>query len=343
VNALELCDVTVRYGSGRHAVTAVDAVSLSVAEGATVGIVGESGSGKSSIARALVGLVPIAAGRILIGGADVTSRAGARSRRGAQLVFQDPYGSLDPKMSVVASIAEALQGRSTGSRALRRQRVARLLEQVGLDPDSAVRRPVALSGGQRQRVAIARALAAQPRLLIADEVTSSLDVSVQASILNLLRELNRAIGLSTLFISHNIAVVRYLSDVVAVMYGGRIIEVADTDALFAAPQHPYTRQLLAAVPRLGAPIGTDVPLQGVQSRAVDSGAPGDGCRYHALCPVGPRHRPDRRVCLTQDPQLTASARTHRTACHFVAAAPSAGDATVTASAGDMRGGEEPGL
>jgi peptide/nickel transport system ATP-binding protein len=226
-------DLTVRYGS----FTAVDGVSLSIPDGGILGLVGESGSGKSTVAKALVGLAPISSGSI-------TGVAPARR----QLVFQDPYSSLDPRMTVGRSVAEGLTVRGRQARATE---VARLLGLVSIDPAMAASYPRELSGGQRQRVAIARALGAQPKLLIADEITSALDVSVQGSVLNLVCELRRALGLSILFISHNLAVVRYVCDEIAVMHEGRVVEVGDTEQISSAPRQPYTQQLIAAVPSLG--------------------------------------------------------------------------------------------
>jgi peptide/nickel transport system ATP-binding protein len=231
-------DVTVRYG----ATTAVDAVSLTVPPGEVVGLVGESGSGKSTLARAAVGLAPYT-GRILLGGQPLPTRG---RRRPVQMVFQDPYSSLDPRMSVGESIAEAMP-RGT-SRAAARAEVRRLLELVHLDPMRAPSRPAELSGGQRQRVALARALAGRPEVVIADEITSALDVSIQGAVLNLVRELQRELGLSILFISHNLAVVRYVASQVAVMREGRIVEQGPTARVLADPAHDYTRELLAAVP-----------------------------------------------------------------------------------------------
>jgi peptide/nickel transport system ATP-binding protein len=229
---MKITDLTVRYGG----FTAVDSVSLEVPDGGVVGLVGESGSGKSTLAKALVGLVPAAAGTI----------TGVEPRR-RQMVFQDPYGSLDPRLTIGASVAE-------GMRLPRRERAAeveRLLELVGLDAALVSRYPRELSGGQRQRVAIARALGARPELLIADEITSALDVSVQAAILNLINDLRAELGLSVLFISHNLAVVRYVADVIAVMHGGRLVEVGPTDDVVARPSDDYTRTLIAAVPSIG--------------------------------------------------------------------------------------------
>ena len=238
MNELRFEDITVRYG----ATTAVDGVSLTVPAGQVVGLVGESGSGKSTLARAAVGLAPYD-GRILLGGEPVPTRG---RRRPLQMVFQDPYSSLDPRMSIGESIAEAMP-RGT-SRTERRAEVERLLELVHLDPTRASARPSELSGGQRQRVALARALAGRPEVVIADEITSALDVSIQGAVLNLVRELQAELGLSMLFISHNLAVVRYVATHVAVMRDGRIVEQGPTEQVLASPEHDYTRELLAAVP-----------------------------------------------------------------------------------------------
>ncbi|GAA5202775.1 ABC transporter ATP-binding protein [Microbacterium jejuense] len=243
MSELRFENVTVRFGSGRNAMTAVDGVSLTVPDGEVVGLVGESGSGKSTIARAAVGLVPVHDGRILIDGEAVDVRHG---RRPLQMVFQDPYSSLDPRMTIGESVAEILPHRL--ARSARRDEVARLLDLVHIDPGRAGAYPAQLSGGQRQRVAIARALAGRPDVLIADEITSALDVSIQGAILNLVRELQAELGLSMLFISHNLAVVRYVASRVAVMHGGRIVEEGPTADVLAAPQDPYTRELLAAIP-----------------------------------------------------------------------------------------------
>ncbi|MDF2989811.1 MAG: transporter ATP-binding protein [Microbacterium sp.] len=256
MNALEIDRLSVRYGRS----TVVDDVSLVVPAGRTLGLVGESGSGKSTIAAAVVGLVPAAAGEVRVGGVVASGRgtSAREARRRLQLVFQDPFSALDPRMSVGESIAEAL--RATGKTFTRDARVARVRELLGLvhlDPDRAGEMPAAFSGGQRQRITIARALAGEPSVLIADEVTSALDVSVQGSVLNLLRELQERFGLSMLFISHNLAVVRYVSDEIAVMRHGRIVESGPTEKLLAAPTEPYTLDLLDAVPVLGVRMTTD--------------------------------------------------------------------------------------
>ncbi len=235
--------VTVRYG----ATTAVDNVSLTVPSGQVVGLVGESGSGKSTLARAAVGLAPIGEGRILLDGDPVPAKG---RNRPLQMVFQDPYSSLDPRMSIGDSVAEAMP--PGGGRAERRAEVDRLLELVHLDRSRAAR-PSELSGGQRQRVALARALAGRPQVVIADEITSALDVSIQGAVLNLVRELQRELGLSMLFISHNLAVVRYVATHVAVMHHGRIVEEGPTAHVLADPDHDYTRELLAAVPGKRSP------------------------------------------------------------------------------------------
>ncbi|NEA34802.1 ATP-binding cassette domain-containing protein [Streptomyces sp. SID13031] len=246
MSELRFDDVSVRFGTGSRAMTAVDGVSLVVPSGQVVGLVGESGSGKSTLARAAVGLNPPSSGQILLDGVPLVHRAG--QRRPLQMVFQDPYSSLDPRMTVGDSIGEAVP---RADKKNRRSEVNRLLELVGLDAKQAAAYPGALSGGQRQRVAIARALAGQPDVIIADEITSALDVSIQGTVLNLVRSLQRELRLSMLFISHNLAVVRYVSDLIAVMYLGRIVEFGPAHEVLGNPQHDYTRELLAAVPRRG--------------------------------------------------------------------------------------------
>ncbi|HEV2782744.1 MAG TPA: ABC transporter ATP-binding protein [Actinophytocola sp.] len=302
-------DVTVRYGTERRGLTAVDGVSLTVPAGAVVGLVGESGSGKSTLARAAVGLTPTTGGRILLDGEPVPHRG----RRPVQLVFQDPYSSLDPRMTVGSSIAETMPP-SLRRRADRRAEVARLLELVGLPAERADRYPEELSGGQRQRVALARALAGEPQVIIADELTSALDVSIQGAVLNLVRDLQRRLRLSILFISHDLAVVRYVSDHLAVMYLGRIVEHGPAADVLDDPQHPYTRELLAAVSS-AQPPDSDV----ADAEPADPHHPPPGCRFHPRCPVGPLVRTEREICLDTEPDPTG--RRHHAACHFAAAAP----------------------
>jgi peptide/nickel transport system ATP-binding protein len=296
VSELRFENVTVRYGTGRHAHVAAEAVDLVVPSGQVVGLVGESGSGKSTLARAAVGLVAPAAGAILLDGRPVPRRG----RRPLQMVFQDPYASLDPRMTAGESIAEAIPRgarRLTGDRAVpagddrdghsrasgdgvisgraaRRGEAERLAELVGLPPGTVDRLPGELSGGQRQRVALARALAGRPDVIIADEITSALDVSTQGAVLNLVRELQRELQLSMLFISHNLAVVRYVADFVAVMYQGRIVEHGPAEAVLGRPEHAYTRRLLAAVPVPGSRIDGTEPDDDVL--ADDDGLAEDG-------------------------------------------------------------------
>jgi peptide/nickel transport system ATP-binding protein len=257
VSTLEFSGVSVGYGHGAGARLAVAEVDLVVQSGRVHGLVGESGSGKSTLAASAVGLVPLSGGAVRLAGEDIDGRtpAARRARRRVQLIFQDPYSALDPRMPVGASIAEAT--RATGRRWSRRdraRRVAELLALVHLDPARAGDLPAAFSGGQRQRVTIARALAAEPEVIIADEITSALDVSVQGVVLNLLRELRAELDLTVLFISHNLAVVRYVSDTVSVMRDGRIVESGATEDVLHAPTDPYTRELLAAVPVMGEPL-----------------------------------------------------------------------------------------
>ena len=318
MNKLELEDLVVRYGSGEHLLTAVNHVDMAVPLGGTLGLVGESGCGKSTIAKAIAGLVPIAGGRLLVNGEDCSSQRARDSkayRRRVQMVFQDPYSSLNPRMIIGEVIGEALsrrKDRPTG--AAREAEARRLLDLVGLRADALDRHPHQFSGGQRQRIAIARALAVGPELIVLDEVTSALDVSVQATILTLLKELQRELGLSYLFISHDLSVVRFMSDQVAVMYLGQVVEHAATDEIFDAARHPYTRALISSVPQLGAerrkaPLSGDVP---------NPRNPPIGCRFHTRCPIGPLFDKTRTICIEQDPQTIAHEQEHHAACHFAA-------------------------
>ncbi|MFJ6436140.1 ABC transporter ATP-binding protein [Streptomyces sp. NPDC091416] len=256
---LQVTDLTVRHPGSRAALAAVDGVSLEIPSGTTLGLVGESGSGKSSLAGAIVGLVPVHGGRVLIDGREArtrTVRDRRRLGRRVQVVLQDPGTALDPRMTARQTLVEAATVFRRLDRAARSERVSELLGLVGLDPRLADRLPRQLSGGQRQRVSLARALAVDPGLLIADEITSALDVSVQASVLNTIRALQRRLGLSVLFIGHNLPAVCHVSDTVAVMRHGRIVESAPTETILRAPQHPYTRTLLASVPSLGTSTST---------------------------------------------------------------------------------------
>lgn len=306
VSELSFEGVSVRFGTRRRGMTAVDGVDLTIPDGKVVGLVGESGSGKSTLARAAVGLVPVAGGRIVLDGQPV--RRPTRSHRPLQMVFQDPYSALDPRMTIGDSIAEALP-RAVADR---RAEVARLLGLVDLPDDCARLYPVQLSGGQRQRVGLARALAGEPDVIIADEITSALDVSIQGTVLNLVRDLQRRMRLSMLFISHNLAVVRYVSDIIAVMYLGRIVEYGPADEVLADPQHPYTRELLAAA---ADPTAQDPAVHAVaDAEPADPHHPPAGCRFHPRCPVGPLVLADRDVCEHTEP--ATEGHRHRAACHF---------------------------
>lgn len=250
-SAVEVRDVTISYGSARHQVVAVDGVSLSVPDGQTVGLVGESGSGKTTLGKAIARLVPVASGSISVAGGDIATlrpRALRAARAAIGFVFQNPADSLNPRARVGAIVAEPLRLHTGLRRAEREQRVADLLSRVDLPDDTASRFPHELSGGQRQRVAIARALILGPRLVIADEPTSALDVAVQATILDLLAQLQRELGFGCLFISHDLAVVRQVSQQVTVLSDGRVVESGPTDQVLSAPQHPYTQRLLASIP-----------------------------------------------------------------------------------------------
>jgi len=323
---LEMRDVAVFFDSQRGLVSrirgqqqerlhAVDGVDLQVFPGEALGLVGESGSGKSTLARALVGLQPLSRGEIRFEGEPLPAKRTRAQRRRMQIVFQDPYSSLNPRMTVRHVLQELLRVHKVTPPERVEERCLELLDLVGLRPDALNAYPRQFSGGQRQRVAIARALALQPDVLVADEPVSALDVSVQATILNLLRDLQRELGLTLLFIAHNLAVVRHLCDRVAVMYLGRIVEVARTEELFADPRHPYTQGLLKAIPRLE-------PGRASEAVAVEGDPPSplnvpSGCRFHPRCPLA------QPVCHAEDPVLMgASAGTqHTAACHFAWTAP----------------------
>jgi ABC-type oligopeptide transport system ATPase subunit len=255
---VEVRDVYKRYPVGggvlarpRAWVNAVDGVSLTIAAGETLGLVGESGSGKSTLGRLMLRLIEPTSGDVLFEGRSLLALGAPEMRalrREMQIVFQDPYGSLNPRMRVASIVGEGLAIHHMGTRAERRDRVAELLELVGLSPDAARRYPHEFSGGQRQRIGIARALAVRPRFVVADEAVSALDVSIQAQILNLLQDLQRKLGLTMLFIAHDLRVIEHLSDRVAVMYQGKIVELASRGDIYRKPRHPYTRALLAAAP-----------------------------------------------------------------------------------------------
>jgi peptide/nickel transport system ATP-binding protein len=310
---LTIESLTVRYGSGRKSLAAVDRVSLRLEPGTVTGLVGESGSGKSTLALGIVGLVPLADGTILLDGEDYTSHKQRQSpgfRRRVQMVFQDPYSSLDPRMTVGDILEEALAMRVGLDRRQRTPEAIRLLELIGMSSRALSRFPYEFSGGQRQRIAIARSLAVEPKVLVLDEITSALDVSVQATILNLLSELQQELRLTLLFISHNLSIVGLISDVVAVMYLGQIVEYGTGEDLFRNARHPYTRALIQSVPYFDRDR-TPAPLQGDPP---DPRQPPSGCRFHTRCPVGPVFQPDRTACVEKDPHEVLAVG--RVACHF---------------------------
>ncbi|MBN9061698.1 MAG: ABC transporter ATP-binding protein [Rhizobiales bacterium 65-9] len=288
--------------------TAVDDISFDIAKGETLALVGESGSGKSTVARMVVGLLPPTRGEVAIDGVSMHGSDGARDRRGLrrriQMIFQDPYASLNPRWRVDRIIAEPMRAFSTeADDAACLARVGELLRLVGLDPADGVKYPHEFSGGQRQRVAIARALAARPEFIVCDEPTSALDVSVQAQILNLMRDLQDQFGLTYLFISHNLAVVRHMASRIGVMYLGRIVEIAPPKQLFGAPRHPYTRMLLDAVPDLAM---SGRKRQGVAGEIPNPINPPPGCTFNPRCPLA-----DDR-CRTEIPPMLDGV-----ACHAI--------------------------
>jgi peptide/nickel transport system ATP-binding protein len=274
----------------RRTLTAVDGLDFKIHRGETFGLVGESGSGKSTLARMVVGLIEPSQGKVMIDGVDLTEtrdRAARRAvRRRMQMIFQDPFASLNPRWRAGRIIAEpirafgAQEAKAQGKRAIG-ARVDELLEMVGLHPADARKFPHEFSGGQRQRIAIARAIAAHPDFIVCDEPTSALDVSIQAQILNLMRDLQQRLGLTYLLITHNLAVVRFMATRVGVMYLGRIVEIGETDALFARPRHPYTRMLLDAVPDLSMSGRPRTPVGGEPPNPID---PPSGCPFHPRCP-----------------------------------------------------------
>jgi oligopeptide/dipeptide ABC transporter ATP-binding protein len=297
----------------RETLVAVDDVSLSIARGETLGVVGESGSGKSTLGRLLLQLERPTSGDILFDGTSIVeggASARRRLRKRVQVVFQDPYSSLNPTMTVRQTLAEVLAVHEIGTKESRAARIDDLLERVGLSPTLANRRPRQFSGGQRQRIGIARALAVEPEFVVADEAVSALDVSIQAQVLNLLMRLQDDLGLTYLFISHNLSVARHISNSIAVMYLGRIVEHAPTDALFEEPLHPYTQALLRAAPKpvprrktIKPAAGGDIP------NPIDRPS---GCHFHPRCPFA------MDICREEYPAPRSPAQGRMVTCHLVA-------------------------
>jgi len=300
----------------RRTLTAVDGLDFAIRRGETFGLVGESGSGKSTLARMVVGLIEPSRGQVTIDGVDLAGtrdRARRRAvRRRMQMIFQDPFASLNPRWRVGDIVAEPIRafgardkGAAGSGRRAVRSRVGELLELVGLDPADGRKFPHEFSGGQRQRIAIARAIAAEPDFIVCDEPTSALDVSIQAQILNLMRDLQERLGLTYLLITHNLAVVRFMATRVGVMYLGRLIEIGETDALFARPRHPYTRMLLDAVPDLSMSGRPRSAIGGEPPNPID---PPPGCPFHPRCPQAIA------ICRTERPAFRDNV-----ACHLAAA------------------------
>ncbi len=301
------------FGGKRRAVRAVSDVTLHIEKGETLGLVGESGCGKSTLGRVILRLIDPTSGRIEFDGKDITA-AGSGAlrplRRRMQIIFQDPYSSLNPRMTVRAILGEAMRIHEiVKSDAEESERVAALLDKVGLRPEHASRYPHEFSGGQRQRIGIARALAVEPTFIVADEPISALDVSIQAQIVNLMRDLQEELGLSYLFISHDLKIVELVSKRVAVMYLGRVVELASSQAIYEDPKHPYTKALLSAVPIVDPERRRQrIVLEGDVPSPLD---PPAGCHFHPRCPIA-----EKGLCDRTAPELRELAPGHTVACHL---------------------------
>lgn len=316
-----------RFTGKRQVVHALDGVSLEIMPGETLAVIGESGSGKSTLGRTLLRLQEPTSGTITFEGRDITrmSRQELRQqRRRMQMIFQNPYSSVNRRNRLVDIISEPMLVHGIGDRASRRERALELLEMVGLNPDFAYRYPHEVSGGQLQRVGVARALATEPVFLVADEPTASLDVSVRAQVMNLLKDLKSQLGLTLMFISHDLAVVSYIADQIAVMYLGRIVEIGTKQQLETAPQHPYTQALFKAVPKPNPRLrGKEAPPVGEVPSAINRPS---GCHYHPRCPLATE------ICRTTYPVLEVKVGGQKAACHAVPSATASAGAASTLKA-----------
>jgi len=296
-------------------VKAVERVNFEIYAGETVGLVGESGCGKSTLGRLITQLLPVTSGNIFFEGVDLTKLGGEKlrqKRRELQMIFQDPYSSLNPRMTVGDIIAEPLENFGLLRGRAKDRRVQELLKIVGLNPYFNNRYPHEFSGGQRQRIGIARALALRPKLIVADEPISALDVSIQAQIINLMEDLQKEFQLTYLFIAHDLSVVRHISDRVMVMYLGKIVEVADSAEIYRNPRHPYTKALLSAIPIPDPEIQSKRRIVHLSGEIPSPVNPPSGCRFHPRCPIAQVPTP----CADAEPPLEEKARDHRAACHF---------------------------
>jgi oligopeptide transport system ATP-binding protein len=296
-------------------VKAVERVSFEIYPGETVGLVGESGCGKSTLGRLITQLLPVTSGNVFFEGVDLTKLSGEKlrqKRRQLQMIFQDPYSSLNPRMTVGDIIAEPLQNFGLLRGRAKDRRVQELLKIVGLNPYFNNRYPHEFSGGQRQRIGIARAIALRPKLIVADEPISALDVSIQAQIINLMEDLQKEFQLTYLFIAHDLSVVRHISDRVMVMYLGKIVEIADSVEIYRNPRHPYTKALLSSIPIPDPEIQSQRRIVSLSGEIPSPVNPPSGCRFHTRCPIA--QVPG--ICADVEPPLELKARNHTAACHF---------------------------